>query len=361
MSDRRKTAKPHDRDRRAPSYPMRSSDRQNDGLGEPRTGQNRVPVVSKAGRAERRDLYRLLVESVGEYAIFALDPGGHILTWNAGARQIKGYTSAEILGKHFSIFYSPEEIAAGKPQRALEVAAAEGHVEDEGWRVRKDGSRFWASVAISALRDSRGAVVGFGKVTRDLTASRAMEQALRKSEARFRYLVQAVKEYAIFRLDTTGHVQTWNEGAERLNGYTFSEIGGKHFSIFYPPEDRVANKPALELAIAERTGQYEEEGWRVRKNGGLFWASVLITAIRDKTGRLVGFTKVTRDLSERRASEQRIKKALAESERLRTEAEEHHLDERATASRPDLHAARATAGSAAGRYRALSTADESPH
>ena len=325
MSSRKRTSKRRSADRRTPSYPKAVEDgspiRPNDRAGEAHSAQDRETVPDDPAIVERRNLCRQLVESVREYAIFALDPKGQILTWNAGAEQIKGYAASEILGKHFSIFYRADDIRAGKPQHELELAAAAGHVEDEGWRVRKDGSSFWASVAISALRDRRGALVGFGKVTRDLTARRAMEEALRKSEARFRLLVQCIKDYAIFMLDATGHVETWNAGAERLKGYKHAEIVGKHFSIFYPPQDVSANKPARELAIAERTGRYEEEGWRVRKGGSRFWASVLIEPIRDETGRLVGYAKVTRDLSERRASEIRIKNALAESERRRQEAE----------------------------------------
>lgn len=277
---------------------------------------------------EHGDVYRLLVDSVQDYAIFALDVGGHILTWNAGARRIKGYTRDEIVGKHFSIFYPPEDVAAGKPQWELEVAAAEGRVEDENWRVRKDGSRFWANVVISALRDPRGHLLGFGKVTRDLTARRAMEEALSKSEERFRLLVQGVKDYAIFMLDTTGHIETWNEGAEKLKGYTAAEIVGKHFSIFYPQKDLDSGKPARELTIAAETGRYEEEGWRVRKDGSQFWANVLITAIHDARGQLIGFAKVTRDLTERRANEQEARDAAA-----RLAAEE--AEGRALASQAD--------------------------
>src|ERR1700680_3755993 len=121
---------------------------------------------------DARDLHRILVESVRDYAIFALDRTGHILTWNAGAERIKGYAPHEALGQHFSIFYPPEDIAAQKPQYELVVAAREGRFEDEGWRLRKDGSRFWANVVITALRGATGQVSGFAKVTRDLTERR---------------------------------------------------------------------------------------------------------------------------------------------------------------------------------------------
>src|SRR5689334_20310553 len=160
-------------------------------------------------------MYRLLVESVSDYAIFALNPGGYVRTWNEGAARLKGYNHAEILGRHFSAFYPPEDVAAGKPNRLLETAARLGRVEDEGWRVRKDGSRFWANVVITALHDELGRLVGYAKVTRDLTERRLAEEALRESEERFRLIVEGVKDYAIFMLDPTGHVSTWNEGARR--------------------------------------------------------------------------------------------------------------------------------------------------
>jgi PAS domain S-box-containing protein len=265
---------------------------------------------------ESGDLHRLLVQSVQDYAIFALDPQGYILSWNAGAARIKGYKAEEIIGQHFSIFYPKQLVEEGFPDFELRTAANTGRFEDEGWRIRKDGTRFWANVVITALRDEAGALVGFAKVTRDLTERREAEESLRESEERFRLLVEGVKDYAIFMLDPTGRVATWNDGAERAKGYRAKEIIGQHFSKFYPPDDIAARKPERELEIATKTGKYEEEGWRLRKDGTRFWANVLITAIRNKTGELVGFAKVTRDLTERRASEER---ALADARRVAAE------------------------------------------
>ncbi|HET6231753.1 MAG TPA: PAS domain-containing sensor histidine kinase [Longimicrobiaceae bacterium] len=258
-------------------------------------------------------LYRLLVESVQDYAIFALDTDGRILSWNAGAERLKGYRPAEIIGQHFSVFYPPEDLAAGKPERELRDAARDGRVEDEGWRVRKDGSWFWSNVVITALRDEAGALVGYAKVTRDLTERRRATEMLRQSEERFRLLVQNVKDYAIFMLDPQGYVASWNEGAQRIKGYTRDEIVGRHFSTFYPAVDLAAGKPAWELEIAKAEGKYEEEGWRIRKDGSRFWASVLITAVYGDRGDLLGFAKVTRDLTERRATELRM---VADARRL---------------------------------------------
>jgi PAS domain S-box-containing protein len=287
-----------------------------------RTDETNAAGGSGSISHETGELHRLLVESVQDYAIFALDPDGYILSWNAGAERFKGYTADEIIGKHFSIFYPRELVAEGFPDFELRTAANTGRFEDEGWRIRKDGSRFWANVVITALRSKQtGELLGFAKVTRDLTERREAEEALRESEERFRLLVDGVKDYAIFMLDPTGRVATWNEGAERINGYRSKEIVGQHFSKFYPPEDVAAKKPQRELEIASRTGKYEEEGWRLRKNGEKFWSSVLITALRNKAGELVGFGKVTRDLTERRAAEQR---AIADARRVAAEEAARH-------------------------------------
>jgi PAS domain S-box-containing protein len=275
----------------------------------PVAGSGASPDLTQPGA----DLYRLLVDSVRDYAIFALDATGHIITWNVGAARIKGYAPAEIIGKHFSIFYPPQAVATGHPAHELTEAARVGRFEDEGWRVRKDGSLFWANVVITALRDPKGELVGFAKVTRDLTERRAAEEVLRESEERFRLLVEGVRDYAIFMLDPTGRIISWNRGAEALKQYRAEEIIGHSFSAFYPAEDVAAGKPARELEIALREGRYEEEGWRIRKDGSTFWAGVLITAVRSADGTLLGFSKVTRDLTERRASQER---AIADTRRI---------------------------------------------
>lgn len=266
---------------------------------------------------ESERLYRLVVATVSDYAIFALDPTGRVVTWNAGAEKLKGYLAEEIIGSHFSIFYPPVDIAARKPDNELVVAERDGRVEDEGWRLRKDGSRFWASVVITALRNEKGHLVGFAKVTRDLTERMQAERAVRDSEERFRLLVEGVRDYGIFMLDPDGRIASWNLGAERMEGYTADEIIGRHFSIFYPPVDLAWNKPDWELQMARRDGRFEDEGWRLRKDGSRFWANVVITTLQAKSGEIIGFSKVTRDLTERRRSEQR---ALADARKV-TEAE----------------------------------------
>lgn len=245
------------------------------------------------------DIYRILVEQTKDYAVFVLDPEGRVKTWNIGAERLKGYRREDIVGEHFSRFYAPEDVRRGWPAHELEVAKAEGRFEDEGWRVRKDGTRFWANVVITALRDPDGHLLGFSKITRDLTRRRMHEEELRQSEERFRLLVEGVSDYAIFMLDVDGYVTSWNTGAERITGYARSEIVGSHFSRFFADEDR-GSAPWEELATAKRTGRVETEGWRVRKNGERFWARVVVTPLRDSEQRLYGFAKITQDLSERR-------------------------------------------------------------
>ena len=249
------------------------------------------------------DPYRQLVESTRDYAIFLLDHGGHVLTWNAGAERIKGYTASEILGHHFSRFYTEDAVARRWPEHELAVAATQGRFEDEGWRLRKDGSRFWANVVLTALRDPGGEVRGFSKITRDLSERRRAEESLRHSEERFRLLVEAVKDYAIFMLDPDGRVASWNAGAERIKGYAAHEIIGKHFSVFYPEDARRKKWPEQELSLAREHGRFEDEGPRLRKDGTTFWANVVIAAVFERDGTLRGFAKVTRDLTDQRRVE----------------------------------------------------------
>ncbi len=258
---------------------------------------------------EAREESLAVVDSVSDYAIFLLDREGRVRSWNEGARLIKQYERDEILGSHISRFYSPEDRLAGRPEKLLAIAARDNRVEDEGWRVRKDGTRFWADVVITAIRDASGEVLGFLKVTRDLTERRAAENQLRSSEQQLRWLIESVEDYAIFMLDPDGKILTWNTGAQRLKGYTSDEAIGGTFEMFYPQPDREGGKPHRLLAIAREFGRVEDEGLRVRKGGAQFWADVVINRVVDDTGSLVGFAKVTRDLTNRRAAEQALRRS----------------------------------------------------
>ncbi len=263
------------------------------------------------------DRYRLLVDSISDYAIYMLDATGRVASWNPGAERFKGYRADEILGQHFSKFYTPEDLAIDLPATALRTAATEGRFENEGWRLRKDGSRFWAHVIIDPILSPTGSVIGYAKVTRDLSARRATEEELRRSEERFRLLVEGVTDYAIYMLDPNGYVTNWNAGAQRIKGYRPEEIIGRHFSTFYTPEDRARALPDVGLQTARETGRFEKEGIRVRKDGTRFWANVVIDAIHDDSGKLIGFAKITRDITERKEAEQAL--ALANEELLQSQ------------------------------------------
>lgn len=269
-----------------------------------------VPGSGGVGATEEDRLLASLVHSVTDYAIFVLDVEGHIRTWNAGAERLKGYRRDEIVGQHFSVFYPKEDLESGKPDWELAVAAADGAFEDEGWRIRQDGTRFWANVMITAIRDADGHLAGFGKVTRDLSERKKAEDALRESEERFALLVSSVADYAIFMLRPDGTIATWNLGAEQLKGYRPDEIIGRHFSTFYTDEDRRDGVPETGLTTALHSGRWHHEGWRVRKDGTRFWAEVVITSLHGSDGSHRGFAKVTRDLTDRKRSESALRGIL---------------------------------------------------
>ena len=280
-----------------------------------------VGTVDKA-ETVKPEPFKLLVQSIVDYAIYMLDPNGFVTSWNAGAERIKGFQTEEIVGQHFSKFYTEEDRAGGLPEKVLETARTEGKFEGEGWRVRKDGTRFWASVVVDRINGEEGELVGFAKITRDMSDKREAQeaqQALLDAERRFRLLVQGVTDYAIFMLDPEGKVANWNAGAERIKGYRPDEIVGEHFSRFYTPEDVDAGVPTKAIETARKTGRYEAEGWRVRKDGTRFWASVVLDAIRGDDGNLIGFAKITRDMTEKREAQLRLeesREALFRSQKM---------------------------------------------
>jgi PAS domain S-box-containing protein len=274
----------------------------------------------KTARINEEQRFRLLIDTVVDYAIYMTDPTGIITSWNSGARRFKGYEEAEILGQHFSRFYTDQDRAAGLPQRALDTALREGRFEGEGWRVRKDGTLFWSHVVIDPIIDSHsGALLGFAKITRDLTDRKMAEETLKQSEQQFRLLVQSVTDYAIYMIDPDGLVTNWNQGAQRIKGYLPAEAIGRHFSMFYTPEDRENGEPQRALSIAASEGRFEKKGWRMRKDGTRFMAHVVIDAIRSDTGTLLGFAKITRDITDATQAQlalEQAREALFQSQKL---------------------------------------------
>ncbi|WP_225034013.1 PAS domain S-box protein [Paraburkholderia sp. XV] len=262
---------------------------------------------------------RLWAESTTDYSIFALAPDGTIISWNRGGEAIQGYRPDEILGQHVRVLYTAEDQRAGLPELGLQRAREDGRHEMEGWRVRKDGSLFWANVIITALYAPDGELLGYGRVVRDISDKKKATDAALESDRRFRLLVQGVNDYAIFMLSPEGCVTNWNPGARRIKGYTDEQIIGSHFSCFYTPEDAAAGVPQRGLATAEREGRWEAEGWRVRRDGSRFWAHVVIDAIRDENGVLIGFAKITRDITERRQAAELLdqtRNALFQSQKM---------------------------------------------
>jgi PAS domain S-box-containing protein len=264
--------------------------------------------------------YHKMVLEVQDYAIILLDKSGKVLDWNKGAEKLKGYSTSEILGKSFRLFYTKEDKDSNLPDALLKIATEKGSVNHEGWRIRKGGNRFWGNVAITALHNDEGEVIGFSKVTRDLTEKKIAEDHinnyaeelkqkiddLRKSEERYYKMISEIQDYAIILLDKKGIIQNWNIGAQYIKGYQASEIVGKSFKIFYTKEDRESGLPGRLLNLALSTGKATQEGWRVRKDGTKFWGSIVITALHDTQGNVIGFSKVTRDLTEKKQAEDLI-------------------------------------------------------
>jgi PAS domain S-box-containing protein len=277
------------------------------------------PVPPIASRAARRpaarngrkhvadDRYKLILDSIVDYSIIMLDPEGAVVTWSPGAQALSQYREHEIAGVHFAALYPAEDVQRGKPQSELTTAATTGRFEDEGWRVRKDGSRYWASVVLTRQRDATGRLIGFSQIMRDLTERKQAGEM----QERYRQMVEAVQDYEIIMLDAKGLVMTWNAGAAHLNGYRADEVIGNHFARFYTAEDVRAGRPDRELHAAAVQGKIEDEGWRVRKDGSKFWANTVLTALRDHAGQLIGYSKVSRDLTARRQDEERKNQMIA--------------------------------------------------
>lgn len=270
--------------------------------------------------------YHKMINEVLDYAIILLDKDGKVLDWNKGAEKLKGYSAREIIGKSFRLFYPKEEKDSGLPERLLAEARKKRSVTHEGWRIRKNGTRFWGSITITTLFKEDGEIMGFSKVTRDLTDKKIAEdrinvaleelrqanEQLKLSEERYHRMIEEIQDYAIILLNKEGDIQNWNAGAQNIKGYKASEIVGKNFRTFYTAEDRADKLPEKLLRQAEEQGKATHEGWRVRKDGSWFWGSIVITALHNDAGEVIGFSKVTRDLTERKKADDALKLSAAQ-------------------------------------------------
>jgi PAS domain S-box-containing protein len=273
--------------------------------------------LARRAMLETDGLFQLLVDSVTDYAIYMLDPEGRVITWNVGAERSKGYKAEEILGRNYSIFFLPEDAKAGLPADELAMAARLGRYETEAWRVRKDGTKFWVLITLTAVREANGELRGFAKVTRDLSAQKAAEEALRSRNAqleRYRLIVESVSDYAIFTLDAEGRIDSWSPGTRKVTGYTAEEALGRKYSIAFTPAEIQAGEPRRNMEEAARTGRCTTESWRVRRDGSLFWSSGTLTAVRDEAGKLTGYIRVARDMTEQKRLEESLTKFTTELE-----------------------------------------------
>ncbi len=265
--------------------------------------ESKVVVARSVGNSE---LYEKMINEIQDYAIILMDTEGIIQNWNKGAEKIKLYTEQEIVGKHFSIFYLPEDISTNLPGRLINEARENGRAVHEGWRKKKDGTHFWASVTITAIHDDDDNVIGFCKVTRDLTDKKMSEDRLRASEERYHRMIAEVQDYAIILLNENGNIENWNVGAQNIKGYSSAEAIGKSFEMFYTAEDRKDGLPQRLLNLAREQGKALQEGWRVRKDGTRFWGTIVITALHDTEGKIIGFSKVTRDLTQQKIADDKL-------------------------------------------------------
>jgi len=262
-----------------------------------------------------------VLSALTDHAIHLLDREGRVVSRNSGAQNLFGYDLHEVEGRSFDFLFTEEDRSSGEPALALEAAGRDRSYQTEGWRVRKDGSQFWATAVINPLTNELGQLVGFVQVIRDITDQRAAARALERSEEQMRLLVQGVTDYAIFMLDPNGYISNWNSGAQRIKGYTAEEVLGTHFSRFYTESDRSAGVPGRALETAAQVGRFEQEGLRLRKDGSQFFAHVIIDAIRNSEGAVVGFAKVTRDITEKeeaRVALQRTEQALQKAQKMET-------------------------------------------
>ncbi len=252
---------------------------------------------------DTNQLYRLIFESAQDFAILTTDPRGHVTSWNPGAEKLFRYSARQMTGMSIERVFAPADRRRAVHRREMAHALQNGRAEDSRWLLRRDGTAFWADGLLMPLRNDAAKLIGFLKIVRDSTPKKIVEEC----NERFRHLVEHITDYAVFMLDEDGIVTTWNKGAERTKGYKANEIVGRHISVFYTSEDCRAKLPQRELTAARRKGQFQTEGWRLRKNRSRFWANEIITPIKNHDGAVIGFTTISRDLTEQREAEDALR------------------------------------------------------
>lgn len=266
--------------------------------------------------------FRLMVESIEDYAMFMVDLDGFITSWNRGAERLTGYADIEAIGRHFSMLYPKESFDKDRAIHELMMAQLHGRYEEEGIRVRKDGTHYYAQIIVWRIDNNEGNAVGYAKITRDVTAlkeAQRHEAQLFESENRFRLMVESIDDYAMFMVDTKGVIISWNRGAERLTGYLESEALGRPFSILHPRNELAEEHVSYELTMARNNGHHEEEGVRIRKDGSVYHAQIIVWPVADKSGEIVSFAKITRDITVRKTAERALKDSEAKF-RIMTDA-----------------------------------------
>ena len=259
---------------------------------------------------------------IQDHAIVVLDDAGRVARWNRGAEQLLAYSAIEVLGKSLDAFFTAEDVTAGVPARETWTASHREESRDERWYQRGDGSRFYGKSVLSAMRDAKAHLVGYVMLFRNLTERRRLEEQLAASEHRYRVLFESLGDCAIFELDPQGRVSDWTDAAERMTGYAAPEIVGRSFATFFAEGARESGEPDRELEAAANAGRIEKGGWQVRKDGRPFWAEGVTTALRDASGCLIGFSKTTRDCTDRRQADlerERLLRQATEGNRLKDE------------------------------------------
>jgi PAS domain S-box-containing protein len=263
-----------------------------------------------------------MCDQIEEYAIIVLDETGVVESWNKGAEQLFGYTANEVIGKEMDLFDTDEERLSKLSHRTILNARLQQKATARAWLLRKDRSRFWGNISVSPIQGDQGELIGYTNIIRDLGKIKVSADAIKDQEDRFSKMIAEISDYAIIMLDSRGHILNWNQGAQDIKGYLPEEIIGQNFRVFYSADDQAAQVPESLIHTAATTGRAQAEGWRIRKEGSKFWGSITITAIHDVEEQIIGFSKVTRDLTDKLLAEQKQLQYIADLDKKNKELEQ---------------------------------------